>query len=755
MDDLIVEFITETGESLGELDNSLILLEQDPGNADLLSKIFRVMHTIKGTCGFLALPRLEKVAHKSEDLLGLFRDGQLTPNPAYISLILESLDRIKQILGEIEKSGAEQEGDDTMLIAKLEVACDPDMEAAFASQSAPRPAAAPIPAPIAVAVEIPPSIEFEAPVTQSAPAPVAAPPSVQAEAGPVSDHTVASQSLRVSVDVLENLMTMVSELVLTRNQILQVARQQADNGMAASLQRLNLIVSDLQEGVMKTRMQPVGNAWSKLPRIVRDISSELGKKIELEMHGQDTELDRQVLEMIKDPLTHMVRNAADHGIETPAERLAAGKIEQGRIRLDSWHEGGHIIIEIADDGKGLAIERIKRKIVQNGLAGEAELAAMTTQQIQQFIFHAGFSTAEKITSVSGRGVGMDVVRSNIEKINGSISMNSTEGQGTVFTIKIPLTLAIVSALIVGVGAERYAIPQLDVRELVMTGNRTGNRIETLNGARVLRLRDRLLPLVCLRDLLGLGHDLAGSEPKYIAVIRVGSASYGLIVDCVFDTEEIVVKPVSRMLRQQQVFSGNTILGDGQVIMIIDPSGVMRAAGMTDAVTRVHAQEEKPAARTDSTDTGLLLFMAGGKSMKGIPLKHVSRLEEIDLARVETAGGQRVIQYGNMLMPVFSANGRDLPPEGKKPVIVFATRTGLAGLVVEQILDVTAFDGALQLEGNGDISGSAIIDGKATDILNLSRHQGEAQAHVSIMETFGLPGGDATDYPALEAYGAMQ
>ena len=383
-------------------------------------------------------------------------------------------------------------------------------------------------------------------------------------------------------------MTLVSELVLTRNQLLQLARTQENNSFAVPLQRLSHITSDLQEGVMKTRMQPIGNAWNKLPRLVRDLSREMDKKIELIMLGADTELDRQVLELIKDPLTHMVRNSGDHGLESPAERRAAGKPETGHITLNAYHEGGHIIIEIADDGRGLPLDRIRAKVLKNGLATEAELAGMSETQLQRFIFRAGFSTAAVVTAVSGRGVGMDVVKTNIEKIGGTIDLKSVPGAGTTFTIKIPLTLAIVSALIVEAGGERFAIPQISVVELVRAQKEAGRGhneagseivIERINDTPVLRLRDRLLPLVNLNDLLALGESKNDDTGAYIVVAQVGASSLGIIVDRVFDTEEIVVKPVAPILRHVTMFSGNTILGDGSVIMILDPNGIARGTGI--------------------------------------------------------------------------------------------------------------------------------------------------------------------------------
>src|SRR5215475_8159332 len=389
-------------------------------------------------------------------------------------------------------------------------------------------------------------------------------------------------------------MTMVSELVLTRNQLLEIVRRHEDSEFKGPLQRLSNVTAELQDGVMKTRMQPIGNAWQKLPRIVRDLSTELGKPIEFEMHGAETELDRQVLDLIKAPLTHMVRNSADHGLEPPAERRAAGKPEKGTVRLSAWHEGGHILIEVADDGRGLDFERIKAAAVKRGLAPEAEIEKMSDAQIFQFIFAPGFSTASTVTSVSGRGVGLDVVRANIDQIGGTIDVKSVFGRGTSFTIKIPLTLAIVSALIVAVAGDRFAIPQLAVVELVRVRRNSEHRIERIKDAAVLRLRNKLLPLVSLKQLLKIGDDGGETENVFIVVMQVGRQTFGIVVDGVFHTEEIVVKPMSSRLRNIPVFCGNTILGDGSVIMIIDPNGVANTIGTVVAGARQAAAEEHDA-----------------------------------------------------------------------------------------------------------------------------------------------------------------
>jgi two-component system chemotaxis sensor kinase CheA len=693
MDDLIADFLTETNESLAELDVALVTLERTPDDAATLSLIFRMVHTIKGTCGFLGLPRLERVAHAGENVLGRLRDGTLTATPDIVTQILAALDRIKAIVAGLGETGAEPAGDDSDLIASLN---------ATAAGEAPPPTPAPVR----------PPREEEGATTAQTPA--------------------AQQTIRVTVDVLEDLMTLVSELVLTRNQLLQLARAREDSGFTAPLQRLSHITSDLQEGVMKTRMQPIGNAWNKLPRLVRDLARDLNKKIELTMLGAETELDRQVLELIKDPLTHMVRNSGDHGLENPAERRAVGKPETGRITLNAFHEGGHIIIEISDDGRGLAAEKIRAKALANGLATETELAGMTEAQIQRFIFRAGFSTAANVTAVSGRGVGMDVVKTNIEKIGGTVDLKSVVGQGTTFTIKIPLTLAIVSALIVEAAAERFAIPQISVVELVRARRHGANEqntsgesvIERINDTPVLRLRDRLLPLVSLSEMLGLDQTGAEDNGAHIIITQVGASLLGIIVDRVFDTEEIVVKPVAPILRHITMFSGNTILGDGSVIMILDPAGIARATGVGAAADN-KVQPSGTAEGTESSERmALLLFRVNGGERMAVPLNLVARLENIPREKIELSAGAIVTQYRGKLMPLIA-----LGPVGTDPtqaLLVFADGDHAMGLMVDEIVDVVEerLDIELASARPGSL-GTAVIAGQATDVLDIGYWLGRA------------------------------
>ncbi len=812
MDDLLREFLTETNESLDVVDVELVKFEQDPNNAKILDNIFRLVHTIKGTCGFLGLPRLEAIAHASETLMGKFRDGAAV-NTEAVSLVLTSIDRIKSLLAELERTEAEPEGEDRDIISQLEAmsqgvgtaqaihppaaAAPPppppvedkplevqtlerdlrpgevsldDLERAFreteAEAASPAPAKASEPAAAAAtAKEVRigevseeelerafreaegPSLGPAKYVREEAPAPAAAAPAEKpaAEKAPAKkpepkkaaaiasddeavgklENSIASQSIRVGVETLEHLMTMVSELVLTRNQLLEIVRHHEESEFKTPLQRLSNVTAELQDGVMKTRMQPIGNAWQKLPRVVRDLAQELGKKIELDMHGAETELDRQILDIIKDPLTHMVRNSADHGLEATEDRKMLGKPEKGTIRLSAYHEGGHIIIQIADDGRGLNVDRIKKKALENGLATEAELERMSESQIQKFIFHPGFSTAAAVTSVSGRGVGMDVVKTNIDLIGGTIDLKSVVGEGTVFTIKIPLTLAIVPALIVEVAGDRFAIPQIAVIELVRANAQSEHQIELIKDTPVLRLRNKLLPLIHLRKLLGLADDAnANAGNGFIVVTQVGPQTFGIVVDGVFHTEEIVVKPMSSRLRHITMFSGTTILGDGSVIMIIDPNGIAHAVGsdLTAAQFKNAESEEHKGPATNQM-VSMLVFRSGGQELKAVPLSLVTRLEEIDVTKIEVSNGRNLVQYRGSLMPLIEVTEETkIRQDGSQPLLVFSEDGRSMGLIVDEIVDIVEDELNIEIASTKlGILGSAVVKGQATEIIDIAHY----------------------------------
>ena len=760
MDDLLREFLVESAEHLDTVDAELVRFEQDPNNQQILRNIFRLVHTIKGTCGFLGLPRLEALAHAAETLMGRFRDGYPVSG-ASVTLILATLDRLKAILADLEATGSEPAGADADLIGALEQMASEEAPAAAAPPPPPElppiverelkpgevsledlerafmEAPGPDDFPAAPAIEAPaPVLEAPAPTFESAPEPAApvqaaerpaAAPSVPAAEGGESAVAAKVQTIRVNVDTIEHLMTMVSELVLTRNQLLEIARRHEDSGYKVPLQRLSHVTAELQEGVMKTRMQPIGNAWQKLPRVVRDLSAELGKGIDLVMSGAETELDRQVLDVIKDPLTHMVRNSADHGIEATNERLKAGKPARGTIRLSAYHEGGTITIEIADDGKGLDLAAIRKKAVERNLAPAADVERMTDAQVAKFIFHAGFSTAKAVTSVSGRGVGMDVVKTNIETIGGVVDIATELGRGTTFTIKIPLTLAIVSALIVKAGEQRYAVPQIAVLELVRVDpkgeNKSTNSIERIHGAPVLRLRERLLPIVTLEGLMrGQATVEEGElvESGFVVVAQVGRQRFGVLVDEVFHTEEIVVKPMSVKLRHIPLFAGNTILGDGAVVLIVDPNGVAKLVGRS-AQSGAATETEVEETEAGDAKATLLVFKGGAGGFKAVPLSLVTRLEEIDASKIEHLGGRPLIQYRGRLMPLVPADpGIEIRSEGNQALVVFSDGDRAMGLVVDEIVDIVEERLDIEISADrSDLIGSAVLRGRATDIINIA------------------------------------
>ncbi len=764
MDDLLSEFLTETTESLDIVDVELVKFEQDPNDKEILANIFRLVHTIKGTCGFLGLPRLEALAHAGETLMGKFRDGAPVTEEA-VTLILQALDRIKDILAELEENEKEPDGDDEDLISQLDILSAGGTlsgkkdDSGDASEEVDDAASITVlqrelkPGEVSLEdlerafqeTEVEGDDGSQAPPEQVAPEPepvAEAPKAEKKVPEPVGaarkEKRVTPKSIRVNVDTLEELMTMVSELVLTRNQLLQMVRRLDDSEFKTPLQRLSNVTGELQEGVMKTRMQPIGNAWQKLPRIVRDLANELDKKIDLEMVGAETELDRQVLELIKDPLTHIVRNSADHGLETTTGRIEADKPEIGKIILKAYHEGGHIIIEISDDGKGLDAEKIKEKVIMNGLASESELEQMPESQIHKFIFNAGFSTATKVTSVSGRGVGMDVVRTNIELIGGSVDLVSKKGVGTTLLIKIPLTLAIVSALIVTSGGHKFAIPQLNVVELVRAHKNSEHRIEMIHETPVLRLRNQLLPLVHMDKLFKLekhsaevnDEEEAGgadNEEGFVIVTQVGNQTFGIVVDSVFDTEEIVVKPMSSLLRDIPMFSGNTILGDGSVIMIVDPNGL--AQSVSGHAASAASEESEKIASTEKTGklTSLLMFYAGSKEPKAVPLSLVTRLEDIEVERIEPSNGHDLVQYRGQLMPLVRINpDAPLKTSGRQPILVFSDENYSMGLAVDEIVDI--IEEPLDIQVGADVEGmlgSAVIKGKATEVIDVSHYLLEA------------------------------
>jgi len=741
MDDIVKEFLVESSEGLDGLDQSLVALEQAPGDRELLAGIFRCIHTIKGTSGFLGFGRLESVTHVGESLLSDLRDGKKTLTPEITNALLQLVDAVRSMLAAIESTGADGSEDFAGLVATLERLQQGRSDAAAPAGEA-KPSRSRRTAPARVV-----NADSAAPVAEASPVPSPQPPPPVAAAPVPSGAPVASASdpgenrgpsasdsnIRVDVDLLDRLMNLVGELVLARNQILQYTAAKEDPAFLATTQRLNLITTELQEGVMKTRMQPIGNVWSKFPRVVRDLAQACGKQVRIEMDGKDTELDKTIIEAIKDPLTHIVRNAIDHGMESPEARTRAGKPAEGCLHLRAYHEGGQVNIEISDDGAGISVERIRAKALERAVISAEQASRMSEREMINLIFAPGFSTAEQVSNISGRGVGMDVVRTNIERIGGSVDVQSVLGRGTTLKIRIPLTLAIIPALLVAADGDCYAIPQVSLLELVrLEGDEVARGVEEVHGARVYRLRGRLLPLVSLAQTLGRRETFwaAGrptGEVVYIVVLQAGEWTFGLVVDAVHDTEEIVVKPLGKQLKGIAAYAGATIMGDGRVALILDVAGVaQKAAGVVEG--RRSLEREEVAARAESAQMQmLLLFRLGPDRRMAIPLSMVARLEEFTPDLVERSGEHRVVQYRGGLLPLLSVTellgGQPAAPVsgGSEPlrVVVYDHDGHQVGLVVENIIDIV-HEGIVvrRRQRPGAIHGTAVIQQRVTDLIDV-------------------------------------
>jgi two-component system chemotaxis sensor kinase CheA len=733
--ELIKEFLVESYENLDQLDRDLIALEKDPSSKATLASVFRTIHTIKGTCGFFGYNKLESVTHVGENLLSRLRDGKLHLTSEIATTLLKLVDAVRQMLNSIESERREGVVDYSQLIADLTQllqerqsaeGAEPEVESLTPELSGATAAGEAAPAAITAQPEITPAQQIAA---SGAPAKPEAPDAAgQSESrGP----SVSDNSIRVDVGLLDVLMNLVGELVLARNQILQHTTTQTDSAFNATSQRLNLITTELQGSVMKTRMQPIGNIWSKFPRVVRDLSVACGKKIRVEMEGKETEMDKTIIEAIKDPLTHLVRNSADHGIETPDIRLANGKPAEGLISLRAYHEGGQVNIEISDDGGGVNPEKVKARAVQRGLISSEQAARMSDREAINLIFLPGFSTAEKVTNISGRGVGMDVVKTNIEKIGGNIDVQSKTGQGSTIKIKIPLTLAIIPALIITTSGDRYAIPQVSLLELVrLEGEQARRGIELIYSAPVYRLRGNLLPLIYLNQELKVEESGESDLDRAvnIVVLRADDRQFGLVVDEINDTEEIVVKPLGHKLKGITSFAGATIMGDGKVALILDVMGLAQQADVISevrdrALTEIATKSQE---KTEDQQT-LMLFRIGERGRMAIPLSLVARLEEFPAAEVERAGNREVVQYRGQIMPLIrmshilqyeSDYDTNTAPDLMQ-VVVYSYGHRSIGLVVDQILDIVEESVVLQPFSKRDgVLGSAVIGQRITELLDV-------------------------------------
>ena len=713
IDEIVQEFLVESHENLDQLDRDLVALEREPGSRDLLGSIFRTIHTIKGTSGFLAFGRLESVTHVGENLLARLRDGKMSMTPQTTDVLLAMVDSVRELLASIEATGAEGDVDVAGVVERISALLD-----------TPAATAGPVPTPIEelVAEALLEPAATPVPTPAPEPAPTVEAPAESTEEG-VTRRNVADSSIRVDVELLDTLMRLVGELVLTRNQIVRQAGEQEGPDLMRSAQRLNLIATELQEGVMKTRMQPIDHLWSKLPRVVRDLGATCGKKVSLAMVGRETELDRSLLESVKDPLTHLVRNAVDHGLESPEDRVAAGKPAEGLLTLRAYHEGGQVVVEVCDDGAGIDPDKIAAKAVDKGLRTPAQLAQLSPTDILQLIFLPGFSTATAVTNVSGRGVGMDVVKTNIESIGGTIEVESVVGRGTTCRLRIPLTLAIVPALTVECAGDRYAIPQVSLLELVaLDADRAATAVEDVNGAPVYRLRGALLPLVRLTDVLGVESDRSDGH-VLIAVLQAEGKRFGLVIDRVLSTEEIVVKPLGTRLKALGTYSGATILGDGRVALILDVQALARRALTAEALERSSATAAAEAGKAAAEHLRMLVAGIGGGRRVAIPLSSVARLENIPASSVELVGSREVVQYRGAILPLLRLD-RHLGAISERDgddlvVVVYSTGSRSVAIVVDEIIDIVDEEADVHSDvDDHGLLGSALIRDRIVEVLDV-------------------------------------
>ncbi|MEO8725940.1 MAG: chemotaxis protein CheA [Acidobacteriaceae bacterium] len=718
MDEIVKEFLQESAENLNSLDQQFVRLDANPGDREILGAVFRTIHTIKGTTGFLGFERLESLTHAGENLLSRLRDGEIALTPAMTNTLLAMVDAVRRILRRIEATESDGTGDEG----------DPEEAglAALLNSYAPGEAREEQHLPVGA-----PSRAGEAKQTLASARPAAAPE--RPAAAPELEKGVADATVRLDVKLLDQLMDLMGELVLARNQILQIAAQSADAALLPLAQRLNHITSDLRERVTQTRMQPLEQLFNQLPRMVRGISQSCGKKVSLEVSGAETEIDRSIMEAVKDPLTHAVRNALDHGIELPATRQAKGKPETGTVHVSAVHDSGYVIIGIKDDGGGLDCAALRGKAVERGLIDRAAADRLSDAEARELIFLPGFSTAAQISNISGRGVGMDVVRTNIEKIGGSVELESTLGKGTAVRFRIPLTLAILPALMVRCAGQSFAIPQASIVELVRIPQTVGDRVEWIGDTPVYRIRERLLPLIVLGDLLASAppsaQPLSGAQELLLLILCFGSRQFGLIVDGVEDMEEIVVKPLGRLLSTVSLFSAATVRGDGGIALILDAQSLVTAAGMLNNSqdqqlhSAVSAAEHEGLAPDAKAKRGVLYIEASGRA--AVDLNQIVRIEQLSPQQIEVFEGNTVFQYEGRILPLIDLRGPERRGRGEEDaarvsVLLCESTAGDAGVAVERVLDSAEEEIVPGRPWPGRSASAAVMQGAVTHLLDLSQ-----------------------------------
>jgi two-component system, chemotaxis family, sensor kinase CheA len=700
----IKAFLIESYENLELIEHSILNLEQASIDQEILNQIYRALHSIKGNCGFLPFPKLEAIAHAGESLLGALRDGETVITQKITTILLQTVDGIRQLLGTIEATSNEGEADFSTLIQTLNEKSftSRDLANKYLEQN------------LEQNLTVKQNGAFHADQTNSA-----------------INSVITESTIRVDIGLLDRVMNLVGELVLTRNQVIQLSTALQNSTLTKTCQRLDLVTSELQTGIIKTRMQPINTIWRNFPRLVRDLAIACDKQVHLELEGADTELDRSILEAIKDPLTHLLRNCIDHGIESPAIRSHQGKSPQGYLCLRAFYESGKVNLEISDDGSGIDPEALKQRAQQLQLINAAQAESMSESEALNLMFMPGFSTAEKITNLSGRGMGMDVVRRNLEAINGTIDLQSQLGQGTTFRLKIPLTLAIIPALLVSSGGERFAIAQANLQELVrLEGTETIERsIETLYNVPVYQLRGQILPIVYLNQVLQLRDLTTKTETLNIVVIMADDRRFGLVVDGIEDTQEIVVKPLGKQLKALTMFAGATILGDGKIALILDASGLAQQADVKAALQQSKIAEVSTVDNSAEEQQLILLVEGPDKTRMGIPLNYAARLEKIPVTAIEQLGQKYLVQYRDRILSlidlhqIFAGRQRQLTQQNDQEelsvVAIDVDADYSVGLIVDNILDIV--EDALTIKRNASRPGVkyyATVQGLVTEILDI-------------------------------------
>ncbi len=696
MDDLIADFVAECREMLEALGGEIVAWEAQPDDRARLDSIFRFVHTVKGNCGFFDFPRLEALSHAAEDALADCRAGRRTPDGPLVSAVLAVIDRIGEMVAAIEAGEEFPGGDDSLLIDALEPGADGPAAAA------------------AVAL---------------------------ADGKAVS----APRTIRLSVELLDRVMSGVSDMVLARNELARRLREtESDVTVDGAFERLSGIIAEMRDAITRTRMQRIENLFVALPRMVRDLSGELGKQVLVDIDGGDVELDREMIEMIRDPLTHIIRNAVDHGIEKPADRLKAGKREIGILTVSARQSGNQILIDIVDDGKGIDGQKLVEKAVAAGSIEAADAARMTARERLALIFEAGLSTAKEVTSISGRGVGMDVVRSNVERIGGIVEVDSNPGHGTRMTLRVPLTLTIIPALTVSIGSQHFAIPRAAIEEIVRA-NGTSVTLDSIGGAGVATIRGRRMPEISLAGVLGLASDVPDAERTLVVLRPAGGDLYALAVDKIHDHEELVVKPAAPAVMATGLYAGTTLADDGSPILLFDPAGVAEVGGVKLEAQERAARIVEAASTATVRDDNVLLFRGLDGNRRAIRLALVDRIEEVPRSSIRQAAGQLRVQLGEVILPLA---GAEAIGDGDDKVRVFRLSDGAReiGYVFREVIDLMTIDhDVIPAEHPGAVSGVSLIGGEPAELVDahwlFAAHLG-ATARASERAVCRLPSGDA-------------